>query len=74
MVTGPQSMPVFNDANISPQNKNNIIAYIKHSYDSQNVGGMTLGNLGPVSEGLFIWVFGLGMMVGCAVWLGQKAA
>jgi ubiquinol-cytochrome c reductase cytochrome c subunit len=38
------------------------------------VGGMSLGNLGPVSEGLFIWVFGLGIMIGCAVWLGKKAA
>ena len=25
---------------------------------------MALGNLGPVSEGLFVWIFGLGIMVG----------
>jgi len=35
---------------------------------------MTLGNLGPVSEGMSIRVFGLAIMIGCAVWLGQKAA
>ena len=35
---------------------------------------MSLGNLGPVSEGLFAWIFGLGIMVGFAVWLGQKSA
>jgi ubiquinol-cytochrome c reductase cytochrome c subunit len=74
MVTGPQSMPVFNDDNISPQAKNAIVAYL-HSVDKEeNVGGMNLGNLGPVSEGLFAWVFGLGMMIGFAVWLGKKAA
>ena len=39
-----------------------------------NVGGLTLGNLGPVSKGLFAWVFGLGILIGCAVWLGKKAA
>ena len=33
---------------------------------------MTLGNLGPVSEGMFIWIFGLGIMVGIAVWLGRR--
>jgi ubiquinol-cytochrome c reductase cytochrome c subunit len=33
-----------------------------------------LGNLGPVSEGMFIWVFGLGLVIGAAVWLGSKAA
>ncbi|GAA1895394.1 c-type cytochrome [Lapillicoccus jejuensis] len=74
MVTGPQSMPVFNDANISPENKNDIIAYLQATQEEQKVGGMDLGNLGPVSEGLFIWVFGLGIMLGCAFWLGQKAA
>jgi len=74
MVTGPQSMPVFNDTNIDPKSKNDIVAYL-HAVDTQeNVGGMNLGNLGPVSEGLFVWVFGLGIMVAFAVWLGKKAA
>jgi ubiquinol-cytochrome c reductase cytochrome c subunit len=74
MVTGPQSMPVFNDQNISPEGKNAIVAYL-HSVDKEkNVGGMNLGNLGPVTEGLFAWVFGLGLMIGFAVWLGKKAA
>lgn len=74
MVTGPQSMPVFNDTNISPEGKNDIIAFLKALDEQENPGGMTLGNLGPVSEGLFIWVFGLGIMIGFAVWLGQKSA
>jgi ubiquinol-cytochrome c reductase cytochrome c subunit len=41
---------------------------------NQNPGGLSLGNLGPVSEGMFVWIFGLGLMVGAAVWLGSKAA
>jgi len=74
MVTGPQSMPVFNDANISPEGKNSIIAWLATTQAEQNPGGSTLGNLGPVTEGMFIWIFGLGIMIGCAVWLGQKSA
>jgi ubiquinol-cytochrome c reductase cytochrome c subunit len=74
MVTGPQSMPVFNDDNISPEAKNDIVAYLHEVDKQENVGGMALGNLGPVSEGLFVWIFGLGIMVGFAVWLGRKAA
>jgi ubiquinol-cytochrome c reductase cytochrome c subunit len=74
MITGPQSMPVFSDDNISPEAKNDIIAYLHEVDEQENVGGMALGNLGPVSEGLFIWIFGLGIMVGFAVWLGKKAA
>ena len=74
MVTGPQSMPVFNDDNISPEAKNDIVAYLHAVDDQENNGGMSLGNLGPVSEGLFAWVFGLGILVGFAVWLWKKAA
>ncbi len=74
MLTGPQSMPVFNDANINPENKKNIIAFLDETYNKPNQGGMNLGNLGPVSEGMFVWIFGLGIMVAFAVWLGSKAA
>ena len=55
MVTGPQSMPVFNDANISPENKRDIIAFLHNVDKNENVGGLNLGNFGPVSEGLLAW-------------------
>ncbi len=74
MVTGPQNMPVFNDANVKPEDKQDIIAFLNTLDQQENPGGMALGSLGPVSEGLFAWVFGLGLLIGCAVWLGSKAA
>jgi ubiquinol-cytochrome c reductase cytochrome c subunit len=74
MVTGPQSMPVFNDANLAPESKRDIIAFLDTINQQEKPGGMALGSLGPVTEGLFAWVFGLGILVGCAVWLGSKAA
>ena len=74
MVTGPQSMPVFNDTNISPEGKRDIIAYLNAMDETGSPGGNALGSLGPVPEGLFAWVFGLGILVGIAVWLGQKSA
>ena len=74
MVSGPQSMPVFNDTNLTPEAKQKVISYLKAQENATNVGGLTLGNLGPVSEGLFAWVFGLGILIGCAIWLGKKAA
>jgi ubiquinol-cytochrome c reductase cytochrome c subunit len=74
MITGPQSMPVFNDSNLTPEAKQKVISYLKAQENQTNVGGFTLGNLGPVSEGLFAWVFALGILIGCAVWLGKKAA
>jgi len=74
MVTGPQSMPVFNDTNLSPTDKNDIISYLHELDKDENPGGMNLGNLGPVSEGMFIWIFGLGFAIAGAVWVGSKAS
>lgn len=72
MITGPQNMPVFNDSNISPEQKREIIAYLHYLDENPSVGGFDLGNLGPVSEGLFIWIFGLGGIVAVTVWLTSK--
>jgi ubiquinol-cytochrome c reductase cytochrome c subunit len=73
MVSGPQSMPVFNDATIKPQDKRDIIAYLSTIRQAPTPGGWDLGSLGPVGEGLISWVVGLGLLIGCAVWLGAKA-
>jgi ubiquinol-cytochrome c reductase cytochrome c subunit len=74
MLTGPQNMPVFNDANLTPEDKRDVIAYVKEMQATGTPGGMGLGNLGPSTEGWFIWTFGIGIMIATAVWLGQKGA
>ena len=74
MLTGPQSMPVFNDSNITPENKRNIIAFLHNIDKNQNPGGLNLGNFGPVSEGLLAWTVGIGALIALSVWLGKKAA
>ncbi|MCU1551555.1 MAG: c-type cytochrome [Glaciihabitans sp.] len=73
METGPQNMPVFNDNNLTPADKANIVTYLKYLDKNPSPGGLDLGNLGPVSEGLFLWIFGLGTIVGITIWLTAKA-
>jgi ubiquinol-cytochrome c reductase cytochrome c subunit len=73
MVTGPQNMPVFNDKNISPKEKADIITYLKYLDKNPSPGGFDLGNIGPVAEGLFIWIFGLGAVVGVTIWITARA-
>lgn len=73
MVTGPQNMPVFNDASITPQEKADIISYLKYIDETPAIGGLSLGSIGPVAEGLFIWVIGLGAIVGLTVWVTAKS-
>ncbi|KAB1660130.1 c-type cytochrome [Pseudoclavibacter chungangensis] len=75
MITGPQNMPVFNDANLTPQDKADIITALQfQTHVSGGVGGLDLGSLGPVSEGLFIWIIGIGGAVMIAIWLTRRAS
>jgi len=73
MVTGPQAMPVFSDKTITPEEKLSIIKWIKSAEAEPNLGGASLGRVGPVTEGLLVWTFGLGILIGVAVWLAMKA-
>lgn len=74
MQTGPQNMPVFNDANITPEEKRDVITYLKTLEQSPNPGGFGLGALGPVSEGLFVWTIGLAVIIGFTIWLTSRSA
>jgi len=74
MQTGPQSMPVFNDDNISPEEKQQIISYLDEVNTTPSPGGWSLGSIGPVTEGLFVWVGAMVLLLGCAVWLGAKSS
>lgn len=74
METGPQNMPVFNDANISPEEKRDVITYLKAQEVNASVGGFKLGSLGPVSEGFLIWTLGLVIVIAFTLWLTSRAA
>ena len=74
MVTGPQNMPVFSDTNIDPEGKQDIIAFLKNIESSGSPGGAQLGSLGPVSEGLFIWTAGLGIVIAFTIWLTSRSS
>jgi ubiquinol-cytochrome c reductase cytochrome c subunit len=73
MITGPQNMPVFNDTNLTPQDKSDIITYLVYQRENPSAGGYELANLGPVAEGLLAWIFGLGFIIAITVWLGAKS-
>jgi ubiquinol-cytochrome c reductase cytochrome c subunit len=73
MLTGPQQMPVFSDTVITPEDKKAVIAYIK-AVQAEPKAGLAGGGLGPVSEGLFVWVVGIGGLIGIAVWVAAHGA
>jgi ubiquinol-cytochrome c reductase cytochrome c subunit len=76
MQTGPQNMPSFPDTTMPEKNKKDIIAYLDavNGKQTESPGGLKLGGLGPVSEGLFGWIFGLGTLIAVAVWVAARTA
>jgi ubiquinol-cytochrome c reductase cytochrome c subunit len=76
MQTGPQNMPSFPDTIMPEQDKRDIIAYLDTvaTGESESPGGLELGGYGPVAEGLFGWVFGLGALVAVAIWVAARTA
>ena len=69
LLTGPQSMPNFSNGNLSPDEKRDVIAYLESLREDPEYGGFGMGGLGPVAEGMYAWIAGLGILVGFAVWI-----
>jgi ubiquinol-cytochrome c reductase cytochrome c subunit len=72
MLSGPESMPVFGDNEITPTQKKEIINYIQTMKASADPGGNGIDRIGPVSEAVVIWVAGVGAIVIAILWIGAK--
>lgn len=73
MLTGPQNMPIFGDNELTPQQKEDIIAYIQNLKHDQDPGGLGLGRLGPVPEGVVIFAVGMVFLVLVTLWIAGKS-
>jgi ubiquinol-cytochrome c reductase cytochrome c subunit len=72
MLTGPEAMPVFGDGAITPQQKRDIIAFVVQTRTEPNPGGFSLGRVGPVTEGLVVFLGLMLFMVFAAMWIAAK--
>ena len=73
MLTGPQNMPKFSDRQLTPDEKKDIIAYIKNRDSKVSPGGYGLGGLGPVTEGVAMWFVGIVALIGATLWIGSRS-
>ena len=74
MLSGPQAMPRFSDRQLTPAEKQDIIAYVLATRGQANApGGLTLGELGPATEGLAAFLVGMVVLVGFTLWLGARS-
>ena len=73
MLSGPSNMPVFGDNQLTPEEKRAVINYVQTIKEQADPGGAGIGRIGPVSEGLVIWVVGIGALLFGIFWMGSKA-
>ena len=73
MLSGPQNMPVFSDNQLTTEEKQAITNYVLTLKAQKDLGGSSIGRLGPVPEGLVIWVIGIGAIMLMILWIGAKS-
>jgi ubiquinol-cytochrome c reductase cytochrome c subunit len=73
MQSGPQNMPVFSDNQLTTEQKQAITNYVQTLKAERDPGGSSIGRLGPVPEGLVIWVVGIGAIMLMILWIGAKS-
>jgi ubiquinol-cytochrome c reductase cytochrome c subunit len=73
MLTGPGTMPVFGDRQLTPAQKQDVIAYVQGMKAEPDPGGFNLGRSGAIAEGLVAWLAGIGVLAGVAMWIGARA-
>lgn len=60
---GPGVMPLFDERVIDDQDMNSLVRYVISLRTGQDRGGLSLGRVGTVTEGLIGWVVGMGLLV-----------
>ncbi len=73
MLTGPQNMPKFSDRQLTPEEKRDIVAYVREASATPTPGGLGLGGFGPTSEGMVAWIVGMVAVIAAALWIGARA-
>ncbi|MGY1813129.1 cytochrome bc1 complex diheme cytochrome c subunit [Blastococcus sp. SYSU D00820] len=73
MLTGPENMPVFGDNQLTPEEKASIINYVQTVKNMPDPGGAGIGRIGPVGEGMVIWLVGISALMFGIFWMGTKA-
>jgi ubiquinol-cytochrome c reductase cytochrome c subunit len=73
MLSGPQNMPAFSDNQLTAEQKQAITNYVQTLKEERDPGGASIGRLGPLPEGLVIWVLGIGAIMLMIVWIGAKS-
>jgi ubiquinol-cytochrome c reductase cytochrome c subunit len=69
---GPYLMPRFSSSQISDSQLNSIVRYVLSTRAPVNHGGWGIGNLGPIPEGMVVWLIAAPLLIAICVVLGER--
>jgi ubiquinol-cytochrome c reductase cytochrome c subunit len=70
---GPFVMPRFSPQAISDAELNQIVAYVQSTKHPVDAGGIGIGHIGPVPEGMVAWFVAAVVLVGVCALVGKRA-
>ncbi len=70
---GPGVMPVFGEEVIDADELDAIVAWVVHLREREAPGGLAVGRSGPVSEGVVVWLLGIGGLLSIIYLLGDRS-
>jgi ubiquinol-cytochrome c reductase cytochrome c subunit len=69
---GPDQMPSFGSAAVPDAQLNDVVGYVRYLDHPDNRGGNPLWHIGPVAEGAIALIIGLGALLLCARFIGER--
>jgi ubiquinol-cytochrome c reductase cytochrome c subunit len=69
---GPGAMPAFGSGVIDDEQLAAITRYVDHLRAPDDRGGLSLGRIGPVTEGMVAWFVGMVLLLVAARWIGAR--
>jgi ubiquinol-cytochrome c reductase cytochrome c subunit len=69
---GPYVMPRFSPKQLTNAQLDSLIAYVQWTKHPDDRGGLSLGRIGPVPEGLVTWFFGATALVVVCLLIGRR--
>lgn len=69
MLVGPGQMPAFP---LPEEQVDAVVTYITYLREAENPGGLSIGGIGPVPEGLVAWIVGIPLLVLIVYLIGRE--
>jgi ubiquinol-cytochrome c reductase cytochrome c subunit len=70
---GPYVMPSFSEAQIDSEELDSLARYVQLTQEPEDAGGLGIGHIGPVPEGLVAWFAAIAALLLIARLIGERA-